>query len=154
MTELGDVGDSLHVVFGATGAIGRAVVAELLHVGRDVRAVSRGGQAPGGAQGMAADAADPGQAVRAAVGAAVIYHCASPPYTQWPELFPALIGCLRLPEADAAPRRSAADRRLVSVPLTAGHSVAGDRADIARCGCEHALAHHAHRIPRSARPWS
>jgi nucleoside-diphosphate-sugar epimerase len=39
---------------------------------------------------MAADAADPGQAVRAAAGAAVIYHCASPPYTQWPELFPAL----------------------------------------------------------------
>jgi nucleoside-diphosphate-sugar epimerase len=87
MTELGDVGDSLHVVFGATGAIGRTVVAELLHAGRDVRAVSRGGQAPGGAQGMAADAADPGQAVRAAAGAAVIYHCASPPYTQWPELF-------------------------------------------------------------------
>jgi uncharacterized protein YbjT (DUF2867 family) len=48
MTELGDVGDSWHVVFGATGAIGRAVVAELLHAGRDVRAVSRGGQAPGG----------------------------------------------------------------------------------------------------------
>jgi nucleoside-diphosphate-sugar epimerase len=94
MTELGDVGDSWHVVFGATGAIGRAVVAELLHAGRDVRAVSRGGQAPGGALGMAADAADPGQAVRAAAGAAVIYHCASPPYTQWPELFPALTGSI------------------------------------------------------------
>lgn len=79
---------------GATGAIGRAVVAALLHAGRDVRAVSRGGQAPGDAQGMAADAADPGQAVRAAAGAAVIYHCASPQYTRWPELFPALTGSI------------------------------------------------------------
>jgi hypothetical protein len=45
-------------------------------------------------QGMAADAADPGQAVRAAADAAVIYHCVSPPYTQWPELFPALTGSI------------------------------------------------------------
>jgi uncharacterized protein YbjT (DUF2867 family) len=43
-------GGSLHVVFGATGAIGGAVVTELLHAGRTVRAVSRGGQAPDGAQ--------------------------------------------------------------------------------------------------------
>jgi nucleoside-diphosphate-sugar epimerase len=78
------------VVFGATGAIGSAVVTELVHAGRDVRAVSRSGQAPDGAQGVAADAADPAQAARAAAGASVIYHCASPPYTRWPELFPAL----------------------------------------------------------------
>ena len=82
--------DSLHVVFGATGAIGRAVVTELVRGGRDVRAVSRGGQAPDGARGVAADAADRAQAARAAAGAAVIFHCASPPYTQWPALFPAL----------------------------------------------------------------
>ena len=82
--------DSWHVVFGATGAIGRTVVTELLHAGRDVRAVSHGGQAPAGAQGVAADASDPAQAARAAAGAAVIYHCASPPYTQWPERFPPL----------------------------------------------------------------
>jgi nucleoside-diphosphate-sugar epimerase len=83
-------GGSLHVVFGATGAIGGAVVTELLHAGRAVRAVSRGGQAADGAQGVAADASDPGQAARAAAGASVIYHCASPPYTRWPELFPPL----------------------------------------------------------------
>lgn len=81
---------SLHVVFGATGAIGSAVVGELLGAGRSVRAVSRRGRAPEGAQGVAADAADPPQAAAAAAGAAVLYHCASPPYTQWPELFPAL----------------------------------------------------------------
>jgi nucleoside-diphosphate-sugar epimerase len=82
--------DFLHVVFGAGGAIGRAVVTELVHAGREVRAVSRSGHAPGGVQGVAADASDPAQAARAAAGASVIYHCASPPYTQWPELFPPL----------------------------------------------------------------
>jgi nucleoside-diphosphate-sugar epimerase len=82
--------DSLHVVFGATGAIGGAVVGELLRAGRSVRAVSRGGRAAKGAQGVAADAADPPQAAAAATGASVLYHCASPPYTKWPELFPAL----------------------------------------------------------------
>jgi uncharacterized protein YbjT (DUF2867 family) len=70
--------DSLQVVFGATGAIGSVVVTELVHAGRDVRAVSRGGQAPDGAQGVAADVSDPAQAARAAAGASVIYHCASP----------------------------------------------------------------------------
>ena len=83
-------GGPLQVVFGASGAIGGAVVSELVRAGRRVQAVSRGGQAPKGAQGAAADASDPAQAARAAAGAAVIYHCASPPYTRWPELFPAL----------------------------------------------------------------
>ena len=56
--------ESLHVVFGATGAIGSTVVTELVHAGRDVRAVSRGGQAPDAARGVAADASDPAQAAR------------------------------------------------------------------------------------------
>jgi nucleoside-diphosphate-sugar epimerase len=81
---------SWHVVFGATGAIGGAVVGELVRAGRSVRAVSRSGQAPEGAQGVAADASDPAQAARMAAAASVIYHCASPPYTRWPELFPTL----------------------------------------------------------------
>jgi nucleoside-diphosphate-sugar epimerase len=80
----------VHVVFGATGAVGTAVVAQLVRRSETVRAVSRRGQAPQGAEGVAADAADPAQAAAAAAGATVIYHCASPPYTRWPELFPAL----------------------------------------------------------------
>ena len=87
---MAEPGGSLHVVFGATGAIGGAVVGELVRAGRSVRAVSRGGQAPEGARGVAADASDPAQAARVAGAASVIYHCASPPYTRWPELFPAL----------------------------------------------------------------
>jgi nucleoside-diphosphate-sugar epimerase len=89
-----DPGGSWHVVFGATGAIGGAVVGQLARTGRQVRAVSRGGQAPDGVQGMAADASDRAQAARAAAGASVIYHCASPPYTHWPELFPTLTGAI------------------------------------------------------------
>jgi nucleoside-diphosphate-sugar epimerase len=94
---------SVQVVFGATGAVGRAVVVELVRVGYPVRAVSRGGQAPEGVQGVAADAADPAQAAAAAAGAAVVYHCASPPYTKWPQLFPALTrAILRAAESSAA----------------------------------------------------
>ena len=94
---------SIHVVFGATGAIGRAVVAELVRRGETVRAVSRGGRAPAGAQAVAADAADPVQAVGAAAGAGVVYHCAQPPYTKWPQLFPALTrSILRAAESSGA----------------------------------------------------
>src|SRR5215469_2653483 len=89
-----DPAGSFDVVFGATGAIGRAVVTELVQAGRHVRAVSHGGRAPDGAQGVAADASDRAQAARAAAGASVIYHCASPPYTQWPERFPTLTGSI------------------------------------------------------------
>ena len=76
----------VHVVFGATGGVGTAVVAELVRRGEKVRAVSRAGQAPEGAEAVAADAAGPAQAAADEAGAAVIYHCASPPYTRWPEL--------------------------------------------------------------------
>jgi hypothetical protein len=78
----------LHVVFGTTGAIGGAVAGELLREARSVRAVDRGGRAPKGAQRVAADAADPAQAAAAAAGAATVYHCASPPCTKWPQMFP------------------------------------------------------------------
>ena len=80
--------DSTHVVFGATGGIGGALVDELLRRGKTVRAVSRGGNAPEGAEGRAADVSDAAAAARAAEGAAVVYHCVNPGYTQWPELLP------------------------------------------------------------------
>lgn len=80
--------ESTHVVFGATGGIGGALVAELLRRGKTVRAVSRQGDAPQGAEGVAADAADAAEAAAAARGAGVVYHCVNPGYTRWPELLP------------------------------------------------------------------
>jgi nucleoside-diphosphate-sugar epimerase len=80
--------DSTDVVFGATGGVGGAVVAELLRRGGHVRAVSRRGHAPEGAEGVAADAADSAEAAAAAEGAGVVCHCINPGYTQWPELLP------------------------------------------------------------------
>ena len=80
--------DSTDVVFGATGGIGGAVVGELLRRGRRVRAVSRGGHALEGSEGVAADASDSAEAIAVARGARIVYHCVNPGYTRWPELLP------------------------------------------------------------------
>ena len=79
--------DSLHVVFGAAGAIGGAAVTELLRLAV-MPGGQPGGQAPEGAQGAGGRAADPAQAARAAADAPVVHHRASPRYTELPELFP------------------------------------------------------------------
>jgi nucleoside-diphosphate-sugar epimerase len=84
--------EGLHVVMGASGGIGGALVRELARRGRRVRAVNRRGDAPGpaGVERLAADVATPEGAKAAATGAAVVYHCAQPPYTDWPAAFPRL----------------------------------------------------------------
>jgi nucleoside-diphosphate-sugar epimerase len=80
-----------HVVLGATGGAGRAVVHELLDRGRPVRAVSRsGGDFPGVVDVVEADCTDAGAARRACEGAAVVYNCLNVPYAQWPDLLPTL----------------------------------------------------------------
>lgn len=95
--------ESTHVVFGATGGIGGALVAELLRRGKTVRAVSRQGDAPEGAERVAADAADAAEAAAAARGAGVVYHCVNPGYTRWPELLPPISrSILRAAESSGA----------------------------------------------------
>lgn len=78
----------LHAVLGATGGTGSAIVDELLRRGHSVRAVSRGGNAPEGAEGMKSDVSTPEGARAACAGASVVYHAAQPDYTRWPEEFP------------------------------------------------------------------
>jgi nucleoside-diphosphate-sugar epimerase len=80
--------EELHVVLGASGGTGSALVLELISRGHRVRAVSRGGGAPKGAEGMKADVSTPEGAKAASVGAAVVYHAAQPAYTRWAEEFP------------------------------------------------------------------
>jgi nucleoside-diphosphate-sugar epimerase len=75
----------LHVVLGATGAIGAAVAAELASRGHRVRAVSRNAQGP---DGLSADVTTPEGAAAACEGAAVVYQCAQPPYARWAAEFP------------------------------------------------------------------
>ncbi|MDA1359044.1 NAD-dependent epimerase/dehydratase family protein [Glycomyces luteolus] len=74
----------LHVVLGATGAIGSAVVAELTARGHTVRAVSRN---PEGPQGFRADITTAEGATSACADAAVVYQCAQPPYAAWAKEF-------------------------------------------------------------------
>ncbi|ABL83115.1 NAD-dependent epimerase/dehydratase [Nocardioides sp. JS614] len=78
-----------HVVLGAAGATGSAIVRYLVSQGARVRAVSRSGRADiAGVESVAADLGTSDGARRACAGAAVVYHCAQPDYTKWPELFP------------------------------------------------------------------
>ncbi|MFB4314873.1 NAD-dependent epimerase/dehydratase family protein [Actinomadura sp. 21ATH] len=78
----------LHVVLGATGAIGSAVVAELTARGHRVRAVSR--STTTGPRDFRADVTTVEGATAACDGAAVVYQCAQPRYERWSEEFPAL----------------------------------------------------------------
>jgi nucleoside-diphosphate-sugar epimerase len=100
--------DQLHVVLGATGGAGGALVSELAGGGHRVRAVSRKPTAdlPEGVEQVAADAADPAQTRTACAGATVVYHCVQPPYQRWAAEFPTLTKSI----ADAA---AAAGARLV-----------------------------------------
>jgi len=90
MTPMTDPTAPLHVVLGA-GQIGPLVVERLRARGLRVRIVRRGafsGATPGVEQ-VSADVSDPAQAADAMRGAAVVYHCVNPLYTEWAaELLP------------------------------------------------------------------
>ena len=83
--------NDLHVVIGA-GPLGLATAGALAARGRRVRVVNRSGKMPipAGVEAAAADAADPDEARRVCTGAAVVYHCANPPYARWEAQFPGL----------------------------------------------------------------
>jgi len=85
--------NELHVVVGASGATGRVIVRELATKGKRVRAVNRSDRAdvPEGVEVLAGDATDPASMREACRGAAVVYHCAMPPFAKWVELFPPMM---------------------------------------------------------------
>ncbi len=86
------VDDRVHVVFGATGGAGGAILQELVAQGRRARAVSRRPipNLPDGVEHVSADATDAAQAREACKGAGVVFHCAQPPYERWAVEFPGL----------------------------------------------------------------
>ena len=114
-----DAADQLHVVVGATGGAGGAIVTELAGRGHRVRAVSRKPAAglPEGVEQLAADAADPAQARKACQGATVVYHCAQPPYQRWAAEFPALTASIAEAAARAGARLVYADNLYAYGPV-------------------------------------
>lgn len=81
----------LHVIFG-TGALGSAVMRELVHRGARVRMVNRSGKAdvPAGVEVVKGDATDIASTTALTKGADVVYQTAQPDYTKWPQEFPQL----------------------------------------------------------------
>jgi nucleoside-diphosphate-sugar epimerase len=82
--------DKVHVVVGASGGTGSALVRELVRRGRQVRAVNRSGRlrAPDGVQVVAGDATDPERMREVCRGAGVVYNAVNVPFVQWRESFP------------------------------------------------------------------
>jgi nucleoside-diphosphate-sugar epimerase len=82
----------LHVVLGA-GPLGLAVARHLAARGDRVRAAVRTGRAhlPEGVEIVGADLKIEADTRRACEGAAVVYHCANPPYAKWSDLHPPLM---------------------------------------------------------------
>lgn len=84
---------ALHVVLGASGGVGNAVVRALVAQGKRVRGVTRSGKAdvPDGVELVAADISNLDQARAVCREASVVYFCANPAYNRWPQEFPPLL---------------------------------------------------------------
>lgn len=82
---------ALNIVFG-TGPLGYAVAEELLARGQSVKLVNRSGvgDIPQGATLSRADATNSERTREVCKNVKTVFHCAMPPYTQWPDLFPAI----------------------------------------------------------------
>src|SRR6266700_64956 len=80
----------LHVVLGATGGVGQALVQALAVQRAQVRAVNRSGRAhvPAPVEVMAADLTNRESTLAVCQGASVVYHCAGVPYQQWATYMP------------------------------------------------------------------
>ena len=87
------MGAAIHVVIGASGGTGSAVVRQLHGAGRTVRAVNRSGRldAPAGVEVVGADATNAAEMRAACAGADVVYNCVNPPFLHWREAFPAAV---------------------------------------------------------------
>lgn len=83
----------LHVVVGATGGTGSALLRELVLRRKRAVAVSRSGRAvvPEGVEVLAGDATDGPRMREVCRGATVVYNCVNPPFTRWEEDFPRIM---------------------------------------------------------------
>ena len=115
----------LHVVLGAGGGTGGAIMRELVGQGRRVRAVTRGGGAaarygtlpPASFEDVAADVTEREQLRRALAGADVVFHCTQPAYTRWPQDFPAMTSGILAATAEAGAKLVFADNLYMYGPV-------------------------------------
>jgi nucleoside-diphosphate-sugar epimerase len=79
---------STHVIIGS-GPIGSAIARLLVDQGDDVRMVTRSGRGPSHPRIslIAVDASDAARLTEIASGAATVYNCANPKYTEWEKLW-------------------------------------------------------------------
>jgi uncharacterized protein YbjT (DUF2867 family) len=85
---------STHVVLGASGAAGSAILTALVRDGLPARGVNRSGPgsaAPDGVDWRTADIASADALQQALGGADVAYMAAQPEYHRWPQEFPAMM---------------------------------------------------------------
>ncbi len=85
---------STHVVLGASGAAGSAILTALVEAGLDARGINRSGPGPAAPPGVdwrTADAIAVDQLHAALEGADVAYMAAQPPYHRWPQEFPTML---------------------------------------------------------------
>jgi nucleoside-diphosphate-sugar epimerase len=114
----------VHVVVGASGGTGRALVGELHRRSRRVRAVNRSGHldAPPGVEVAAGDARDAERMREVCRGADVVYNTVNVPFARWREDFPAAVdGVLAGARAAGAPMVFADDTWMygrVTGPMT------------------------------------
>lgn len=83
----------LHVIIGATGGTGGAILRQLVARGERVRAVARSPltNAPAGVEAVRGDASNAAVMREVCQGADVVYNCVNPPFTRWAELFPQIM---------------------------------------------------------------
>ncbi len=112
--------DQKHVVLGASGGAGNAIVHALVERGQTVRAVNRAGNAavPDGIECFGADISRPSGAAAAVAGADVIYMAAQPAYHRWAEEFPAMLGAVIDAATHAGARLIMVDNLYMYTPAT------------------------------------
>ncbi|WP_447004408.1 NAD(P)H-binding protein [Saccharothrix isguenensis] len=79
------------VVLGAGRGIGREITRQLVAAGREVRAVTRSGGVPEGAQDVRSDLMDRASTLRAVAGASVVHLAANVRYSSWADMLPTVV---------------------------------------------------------------
>jgi len=113
--------NELHVVLGASGGIGNALVRELVARGKRVRAVNRSGRAdvPAGVKTVKGDVLDAASMRAVCQDAAVVYHCANVPYPEWHTKLPPMMSAIIEGAASANAKLIVADNLYMYGPVSA-----------------------------------